>query len=132
MDIDLQIKELVTKLISDWVSFVSAELLSETYNASAESIAEGVYALSALHPRWSEEDATILSYTKENAHLTDEEDPLFETWEQVEDLFSAWQEMQTTKLTLDSVMSTVPSIWGPLFALSQDFVPREVLNKLMM
>lgn len=131
MDIEMQVKDIVTKLVSDWSSLMSAELLSETYNASAESFAEGVYALSALHPRWSEEETTILSYTKDSAHLLNEEDPLFQSWEQVEDLFDAWQGMQSSKLTLNSVMNTVPSIWGPLYALSHDFVSRSVRNKLM-
>lgn len=127
-----QVKEIVTNLVSDWVSFTSAEIFSETYNDKAESIAEGVVALATLHPRWSPEEHKILPLTKENAHLSEEGEALLVAkWEEVEDLFSAWDVMQSTPRTLNSVMDTVPSVWGPLFDLSSDgFVPRETRRQL--
>lgn len=133
MSVVEQMRELVAGLVSDWASFVSAEILSETYNDKAEAIAEGVVALAALHPRWSPEECKILPLAKENVHLSVEGiDPLFTKWEQIEDLFSAWDAMQSTKRTLDSIMNTVPSVWGPLFALSSNgFVPREVRIQLI-
>lgn len=133
MSVVEQMRALVAGLISDWVSFTSTEILSEEYNDIAEAIAEGVVALAALHPRWSPEDNKILPLTKENAHLSKEgEDPLFLKWEEVEDLFHAWDVMQSTRRTLNSIMDTITSVWGPLFALSSDgFVPREVRRKLL-
>lgn len=133
MSVMEQMRALVAELISDWVSFTSAEIFSEEYNDNAEAIAEGVVALATLHPRWSPEENNILPLTKENAHLSKEgEDPLFLKWEQVEDLFHAWDVMQSTRRTLNSVMDTVPSVWGPLFALSSNgFVPREVRSQLV-
>lgn len=133
MSVVEQMRKLVAGLVSDWVIYVSAEIYSEAYNDKAEAIAEGVVALAALHPRWSENERKILPWTKENAHLSEEDkDPLFAKWEQVEDLFSAWDRMQSTKRTLDSVMDTVPSVWGPLFALSSNgFIPREVRVQLI-
>lgn len=133
MSVVEQMRALVAGLISDWVSFISAEIFSEEYNNRAETIAEGVVALATLHPRWSPEEHKILPLTKDNAHLSVEgEDPLFAKWEQVEDLFSAWDVMQSTRRTLNSVMDTVPSVWGPLFALSSNgFVPREVRSQLV-
>lgn len=133
MSVVEQMRALVVGLISDWSSFTSAEIFSEEYNDKAEAIAEGVVALATLHPRWSPEERKILPLTKENAHLSAEgEDPLFSKWEHVEDLFSAWDVMQSTRRTLNSVMDTVPSVWGPLFALSANgFVSREVRIKLI-
>lgn len=133
MSVAEQMRELVTGLVSDWVIFVSAEIYSETYNDKAEAIADGVVALASLHPRWSPEECNILPLTKENVHLSIKGiDPLFTKWEQIEDLFSAWDAMQSTRRTLDSIMNTVPSVWGPLFALSSNgFVPREVRIQLI-
>lgn len=128
-----QVRVIVIKLISDWVGFVSAEIFSEAYNAGAASIDEQMNDLAALHPRWSADENTIQRWTKENAHLNDEDnDPLFEKWEQIESLFSAWRGMQSSKRTLDTVINSVPSIWGPLAALSSDgFVPREIRRLLL-
>lgn len=96
-------KNLINTLATAWEGFESLTILSEEYVSRVKQIDDAVVALSAMHPRWSEENNTVLPFPADDDWYEYEQNPLFSVFELTGDLLWAWKRVSASEPTIESL-----------------------------
>lgn len=95
-------KNLINTLATAFEGFTALTVLSEEYVSRVQQIDEAVFALSEMHPRWSEADKTVRPFSDDEWDEY-EQNPLFSVFELTGDLLWAWKRVSASEPTIESL-----------------------------